>query len=242
MKKIMLTFLAFLVFSLVLLPDDAGAEYYGSRTSNKYHYKTCPYFSKIKPSKRIVFKTTEEAAGSGYVPCPVCQPPKSMPAAKDGSAGKPAESAGPAKEIQPLQPAIKSAAKPDEQAVPQEPSGIVPVKIRVIKFEKGVDGMERIAIYLDRFYLPEIRVLEGDRPVIHLDFRNGSLATDKAQDLTTDGDFVRRIRVQKDDTANRLTVILEMEPNQTFFVNPFFYEVDNVYLLEITKVKKASHR
>lgn len=223
MKPTAVTFLVLCMLSFAFLAPDVRADYYGSRTSNKYHYKSCPYFPQIKPSNRLVFETPEQAAGSGYIACPVCRPPKPAPGAKDSSAGKPSEPA-----------------KQNEPVIREDASGRTSVKIRMIKFEKGVDGMERVAVYLDQFYLPETRVLEGAKPLIHLYFRNGSPATEEMLDSATDGNFVKRIRVQKDEAVNRLIVILEMEPNQTFFVNPFFYEEDNVYLLEITKVKKVA--
>jgi len=221
MKKMMITFFAFLVFLLVTLIPGARADYYGSRTSNKYHYKTCAYFPLIKTSRLLVFATPEDAATAGYIPCPVCGPPS------------PAAARKPAKPVEPAAPAPASA-----DVKPQDASA----RINEIKFGKAVDGTERVVIYLDQYYLPEVQVLEGEKPTVNIYFRNGSLASDKTLDLETEGNFVRRIRVQKNDSASRLTVILEMAPGNTFFVNPFFYEQENIYLLEITKLKNASSR
>ena len=49
--------------------------YVGSARSNKYHYPTCVWARKIKPSNLVGFSSPEEAQRSGYVPCKVCRPP-----------------------------------------------------------------------------------------------------------------------------------------------------------------------
>lgn len=50
-------------------------EYVGSRTSNKYHYRSCKWTKFIIPSKERVFHSVAEARKAGYVPCPTCNPP-----------------------------------------------------------------------------------------------------------------------------------------------------------------------
>jgi len=47
----------------------------GSVKSNKYHYPSCQWGQKIKPSNEIWFTSSEDARAHGYVPCKVCNPP-----------------------------------------------------------------------------------------------------------------------------------------------------------------------
>lgn len=47
----------------------------GSTKSNKYHYPSCQWAQKIKPSNEIWFTSSEDARAHGYVPCKVCNPP-----------------------------------------------------------------------------------------------------------------------------------------------------------------------
>jgi hypothetical protein len=62
---------------LILVPTAiSAAEFWGSKTSNKYHYPTCKWAKQIKPSNLIKFRSPEEARKAGYIPCPVCKPPK----------------------------------------------------------------------------------------------------------------------------------------------------------------------
>jgi len=56
-------------------PEVPQAEYVGSITSNKYHYRTCIWAQYIIPRKEMVFHSVAEAQKEGYVPCPTCRPP-----------------------------------------------------------------------------------------------------------------------------------------------------------------------
>ncbi len=52
-----------------------GAEFWGSKNSNKYHYPTCRWAQKIKSYNLKRFSSPEEAVKAGYIPCKVCRPP-----------------------------------------------------------------------------------------------------------------------------------------------------------------------
>jgi hypothetical protein len=73
MKRLLVAVL--LVFVCVPTAISA-AEFWGSKTSNKYHYPTCKWAKQIKQSNLIKFGSPEEAQEAGYIPCPVCKPPK----------------------------------------------------------------------------------------------------------------------------------------------------------------------
>ena len=78
MKTMKLTALALAVgiigAATALATGDATTVYYGSSKSNKYHLPSCPWAQKISSDNRVVFKTKDEAAAKGYVPCKVCKP------------------------------------------------------------------------------------------------------------------------------------------------------------------------
>ena len=72
-KKIILIVAAisFFLFSSIAL----SAEYWASKSSNKYHLPTCKSAQKIKPSNLVKFNTPEAAIKAGYIPCKICKPP-----------------------------------------------------------------------------------------------------------------------------------------------------------------------
>ena len=76
-REAMKRFLVAVLLLLVFVPTAISAtEFWGSKTSNKYHYPTCKWTKQISPSNLVKFKSPEEARKAGYIPCPVCKPPK----------------------------------------------------------------------------------------------------------------------------------------------------------------------
>jgi hypothetical protein len=73
MKRLLVAVLLLVVFVPTAI---SAAEFWGSKTSNKYHYPACKWAKQIKASKLIKFRSPEEAQEAGYIPCPVCKPPK----------------------------------------------------------------------------------------------------------------------------------------------------------------------
>jgi hypothetical protein len=57
-------------------PEETEVLLVGSKTSNKYHYPTCKWAKTIRPERIITFKSVADAKAHGYIPCPVCKPPK----------------------------------------------------------------------------------------------------------------------------------------------------------------------
>lgn len=79
MKKVIIS----LIILLAFVPSAISTEFWASKSSNKYHYPTCQWAKRIKPSNLIKFSSPEEAIQAGYVPCKVCKPPVSSKASID---------------------------------------------------------------------------------------------------------------------------------------------------------------
>lgn len=47
-------------------------EYWGSKSSRRFHLKTCPYGKKIKKKNRILFENKWDAFWAGFAPCKRC--------------------------------------------------------------------------------------------------------------------------------------------------------------------------
>ena len=68
-------------------PASAGA-FMGGRGSKTVHLSSCRYCQKISARNRVLFKSYEEAAAAGYIPCKICKPDQaaaSRPPAETGS-------------------------------------------------------------------------------------------------------------------------------------------------------------
>ena len=67
---------ATIIAALILIVSLAqAAQFWGSAKSNRYHYPDCKWAQKINPANLVVFKTPEDAAKAGYIPCKACRPP-----------------------------------------------------------------------------------------------------------------------------------------------------------------------
>jgi hypothetical protein len=73
MKRIGLVLIA-----VALTVTTVGAQFVGSKNSNKYHTKECRWAKRISPANLVTFKTVKEALDGGYVPCRVCSPPSDL--------------------------------------------------------------------------------------------------------------------------------------------------------------------
>jgi methylphosphotriester-DNA--protein-cysteine methyltransferase len=71
--------LSALIVSIMLFTT-AGAQFVGSKNSNKYHTRECQWAKRISSSNLVTFKTAEDATNAGYIPCKVCSP---LTASKD---------------------------------------------------------------------------------------------------------------------------------------------------------------
>ena len=59
---------------LIVAPDKQEFVLFGSSKSNKFHRSDCRYVRQISPGNLVGFRSREEAASMGYVPCKVCRP------------------------------------------------------------------------------------------------------------------------------------------------------------------------
>ena len=80
MKKRYLIPVAFILTLAVFSSFAISAEFWASKSSDKYHYPDCKWAVKIKPENLVRFSSPEQAAKAGLIPCKVCKPPASKKA------------------------------------------------------------------------------------------------------------------------------------------------------------------
>jgi methylphosphotriester-DNA--protein-cysteine methyltransferase len=74
-KRLLISIITMVAFSIVCLSIAADYKYVGSAKSNKYYYPNCEWAAKINPDNLVTFKSAKEALDARYVPCKVCRPP-----------------------------------------------------------------------------------------------------------------------------------------------------------------------
>ena len=67
--------------------------------------------------------------------------------------------------------------------------------LQKIRFVKTIDNKEKIFFFLNGYYFPEIHSAEVKQPRLVLNFPGIQAEKDKNQNLKTDGDFIKHIRV-----------------------------------------------
>ncbi len=106
--------------------------------------------------------------------------------------------------------------------------------IKAIWVEELTQERGKIFIELDDYHLPDISVLEGDRPRIACDFYG--LHPDPAlqKEIPVYSGFVRSIRlgVHSDGKA-KTRVVIDLLPDNNYIVEQQFFLEENTYLLDI---------
>ena len=84
MKKYCISLFIYLTVFL-FFSGMAYAEFWSSKTSNKYHYPNCKWAQTIRPSTLLKFNTPEAAIQAGFKACKVCKPPAASKAKIDAT-------------------------------------------------------------------------------------------------------------------------------------------------------------
>lgn len=106
------------------------------------------------------------------------------------------------------------------------------VVVKSIRFDLGKDGTEKIFIRFSRQYVPEIIALEGAKPRIALDIKPIA-GWEGSKTIPTHGELVRQIRTHLHSKAETLRIVLDLDPDRNYHVNPTYYRSENIYFLEI---------
>jgi hypothetical protein len=173
----------------------------------------------LKKSWYAVFKVAEkeqrEATALGYVPAALLYKP-----VPKSSAMKPVD------EI------------PSDMTDKPLTLGMPSVDIKNVSFKMTEDGKEVLFITFNRFYMPAITTIQGEAPRILLSVPDTSSLKKDPAVITVKGTLVRDIRSELDPKTRVTRIELRMEPYKDYFINPVFYEKENLYSLEIAEEKK----
>jgi hypothetical protein len=100
---------------------------------------------------------------------------------------------------------------------------------------------EELLLTLDRFYIPEISRIEGDKPRVVLDLHPVANFPQKDYSKTTvNGRYIRQLRSYHNRKEKKLRIVLDMNDSLNYYAQPSFIKSQNLFKLEITEA--ASHK
>ncbi len=108
-----------------------------------------------------------------------------------------------------------------------------PVLIKDIKYRKTQRGAEKVFIYSNRFFEPEIFPLEGERPRVVVDIKNALYIEKGLSRINVNGKIIKRIRSYFYRDSNKLRIVLDLEPSKNYYTDQLFYKKDNIYSLVV---------
>jgi len=123
-------------------------------------------------------------------------------------------------------PAVKAGQNNGIKAVLQND-----VIIKSIKFVSKKDH-ENVFIASNKYFVPKILTLEGDKPKIVIDIKPVSSWRGPYR-TTVKGNKVRQIRTYLHPDTKKLRVVLDLNPSENYFINRIYYEKKNIYCIEV---------
>ena len=109
------------------------------------------------------------------------------------------------------------------------------VVVEGINFKADKFGPEKVLIYLNRFYLPKIFAIEGEKPRIVIDLNNVSSWQGKPI-MVVDGIFVKKIRTHLHSAKRRLRIVLDLNPSRNYVADQSYFKKDNIFCITIGAV------
>jgi hypothetical protein len=115
-----------------------------------------------------------------------------------------------------------------------------PVTVKELSFHIEA-SKEELLLTLDRFYIPEISRIEGDKPRIVLDLHPVAIFPQKDYaKKTVNGRYIRQLRSHHNRKEKKLRMVLDMNDSLNYYAQPSFIKSQNLFKLEITEA--ASHK
>jgi hypothetical protein len=103
--------------------------------------------------------------------------------------------------------------------------------VKSITFEPQ-KNLEKLFIASNKYFVPKILTVEGDRPEVVIDIKpvsswNGPYRT------PTNGNVIRQIRTYLHSGSATLRIVLDLNPSENYHINQIYYEKKNIYCIEI---------
>lgn len=103
--------------------------------------------------------------------------------------------------------------------------------VKSIRFEIEKE-MEKVFIDLNKYTLPRVRTLEGDKPRIVLDFMNAASWQGPFR-IPANGKLVKQVRAYFHRKVGKLRIVLDLNPAEDYIVDQTFYKAENIYCITV---------
>jgi hypothetical protein len=98
---------------------------------------------------------------------------------------------------------------------------------------------EELLLTLNRFYIPEISRIEGDKPRVVLDLHPVALSQQKDfSKIAVNGRCIRQLRSYHNRKEKKLRIVLDMNESLNYYAQPSFIKSKNLFKLEITEAPR----
>ena len=106
------------------------------------------------------------------------------------------------------------------------------VVVEGVNFKADKFGPEKVLIYLNRFYLPKIFAIEGEKPRIVIDLDHVFSWKGKPV-MDVDGIFVKKIRTYLHSAKRKLRIVLDLNPSRNYVADQSYFKKDNIFCITI---------
>jgi hypothetical protein len=119
----------------------------------------------------------------------------------------------------------------EQQGLEAKKSSTGKTVVKSIRFEMEKE-MEKVLITLNKYALPRVQTLEGDKPRIVLDFMNAASWRGPFR-IPANGKLVKQVRAYLHPKAEKLRIVLDLNSAEDYIVNQTFYQAENIYCITV---------
>lgn len=93
-----------------------------------------------------------------------------------------------------------------------------------------------VLFHLSGFHPPSVSAGEKDNPRVFCDFMGMEMDKGVEETITAKGKFVERIVTAKQNTPEKIRVVLHLVPNRDYDLQQVFFKNDNLFVLIVNEL------
>jgi hypothetical protein len=105
-----------------------------------------------------------------------------------------------------------------------------------ISFDDSSAKGEMVLFHLSGFHPPSVSAGEKDNPRVFCDFMGMEMDKGVEETITAKGKFVERIVTAKQNTPEKIRVVLHLVPNRDYDLQQVFFKNDNLFVLIVNEL------